>query len=126
VKRALEGARQQIAFGSVVVDDTQTAITTVILRPEILTHLGDVVDLTLDNEVLVFLNLGHPDPVQGLDGKRMAEARLQLSLHPFENRLELFEVLADGAIGKFLGSMFVSALADVPELGDASRTRGAL
>src|ERR1700687_1490335 len=49
VKRALEGAHQQIAFGSVIVDDTQTAITTVILRPEILTHLGDVGDLTVDN-----------------------------------------------------------------------------
>jgi len=40
-------------------DDTQTAITTVILRPEILTHLGDVGDLTLDNEALVLLSLGH-------------------------------------------------------------------
>jgi len=50
---------RQIAFGSAVVDDTQTAITTVILRPEILTHLGDGGDLTLDNEALVLLSLGH-------------------------------------------------------------------
>ena len=126
VKRALEGAHEQIAFGSVVVDDTQTAITTVILRPEILTHLGDVGDLTLDNEALFLLNLSHPDPVQGLDGERMADAGLQLSLHPFENWLELLEVLADGAIGNFLGSTFVSALADVPKVGDSSRTRGVL
>src|SRR5260370_23276279 len=126
VKRALEGAHEQIAFGFVVVDDTQTAITTVILRPEILTHLGDVCDLTVDNEALVLLNLGHPDLVQGLDGKRMADAGLQFSLHPFENWLELLEVLADGAIGNFLGSTFVSARADLPEVGDAYRTSGAL
>src|ERR1700681_3746155 len=58
VKRALEGAHQKIALGSVVVDDTQAAVTTVILCLEILTHLGDVGDLTLDNEVLALLNLG--------------------------------------------------------------------
>src|SRR5258708_1416677 len=126
VERALEGPHQQIAFGSVVIDDTQTAITTVILRPEILTHLGDVGDLTLDNEALVFLNLGQPDLLQVLNGERVADAGLQLLPHPFENWLELLEVLADGAIGNFLGSTFVSALADVPEFGDASRTRGAL
>jgi hypothetical protein len=39
-------------------------------RDEILTHLGDVGDLTLDNEALFLLNLSHPDPVQGLDGER--------------------------------------------------------
>src|SRR5260370_10142158 len=57
VKRPLEGAHEQIAFGSVVLDDTQTAITTVILRPAILTHLGAVCDLTADNEALALLNL---------------------------------------------------------------------
>jgi hypothetical protein len=56
----------------------------------------------------------------------MADAGLQLSLHLFENRLEFLEVLADGAIGDFLGGAFVSALADVPQLGDAARTRCAL
>src|SRR5580692_12403991 len=71
VKRALEGAHQQIAFGSVVVDDTQTAITTVILRPEILTHFGDVSDLTVDNEALIFLNPGQSDFLQFLNRERM-------------------------------------------------------
>ena len=40
VKRSLEGAHQQIALGCVIVDDTQAAVATVVLRPEILTHLG--------------------------------------------------------------------------------------
>jgi len=118
VKRTLKGAHQQIALGSVVVDDTQTAITTVVLCPEILTLLGDVGNLTLDNEALFLLNLCHPDLVQGLDGKRMADAGLQLSLHPFENWLELLEVLADGAIGNFLGSTFVSAFPELARLGE--------
>src|ERR1019366_3594267 len=94
VKCALEGAHQQIALGSVVVDDTQPAVTTVILRSETLAHLGDIGDLTLNNEVLALLNLGHLDLVHSLDGERMTDAGLQLPRHPFEKRFELLEVLA--------------------------------
>src|ERR1700735_1360940 len=104
VKRALEGAHEQIAFGSVVVDDAQTAITTVILRPEILTHLGNIGDLTMDNKALVLLNLGHPDLVQVLNRQRMSNPGLQFSLHSFENWFELLDLRTDGAIGNFRGS----------------------
>src|ERR1700687_2334214 len=96
VKRALEGAQQQIAFGSLVVDDTQPAVTTVVLRPEILTDLGDVGYLTLDNEVLALLNLGHLDLVHSLDGERMADGGFALSPHARDNRPKLFQVLAGG------------------------------
>jgi hypothetical protein len=51
----------------------------------------------------------------------MADAGLQLSFQLFEDRLELLEVFADGAIGDFLSGAFVSALADVFQLGDAAR-----
>src|ERR1019366_1992097 len=68
MKSTLKRAHQQIALGSVVVDDTQTAIATVVLRPEILTHLGDVGNLTLNNEVLAILNLSHLNLVHSLDG----------------------------------------------------------
>lgn len=48
----------------------------------------------------------------------MAKAGLQLSCHPLEERLERLEVLANDAIGDFLGGAFIGTLADVPELGD--------
>jgi hypothetical protein len=57
------------------------------LRPEILTHLGDVGKLTLDTQALVLLNLGHPELVQALDAERMPDAGLQFLFHPFENLL---------------------------------------
>jgi hypothetical protein len=44
----------------------------------------------------------------------MADAGLQLSLHPFEQWLKFLEVLADGAISDFLGGSFVRTPANVP------------
>src|SRR5882762_7209916 len=78
VKRTLERAHQQIAFGSIVVDDAQSAITTVIFCPEILTHLGDVGDLTLDNKALIFLYPSQSDLFQVLNWQRVADTRFQL------------------------------------------------
>ena len=63
-----------------------------------LSYFGDIGNLTLEDEGLALLNLGHPEFVHCLDGERMPDTGLQFSFDFFKNRLELLKVLAQGTI----------------------------
>src|SRR5665213_1791622 len=76
VKCPLERPYQQIALGSVVIDDTQPAVTAVILRCEILARLCDIGNLSANNEVFALLDFSELDLVHVMHGERLANAGL--------------------------------------------------
>src|ERR1035441_1988422 len=125
MKRTLKRAHQQIAFRTVVIDDTETAVAPVVLRLEVFTNRGEVGNLSLNNKELVALNLVQPNLVQLLKWESLPRAVLQFPLHAFKDGLVLVEVLAHRAVGNLFSRTLFDATADVPKLGYIARADSA-
>jgi len=120
IKGTLERAHQQIAFLAVVVDDSQTAITSVVLRLEVFANVRDVGNLPLNNEELVFLNLCQSNFIQLLQRQGFSHAVFQLPLYALEEGFELFKILTNGAICNLFSGTLFSGTTYVAKFGNAA------
>src|SRR5204862_6093926 len=104
-----------------VVDHSEPAVPTLILRCELLTHLRDIRGLSPDDKERPLLDLVHRP---GMKGSYCTDPGLEFPIHPLELGLERFEVFTDGTIGDLLGRALLGARADMLKLGDVARNRG--
>ena len=89
---------QKIALRAVVIDHAETAITPVVLRRKVLSDIGDVSNLSTDDEELTLLDLCQFELIHILHGDRLANTGRQLPLYSLKQWLERFKILTYGAV----------------------------
>ena len=94
----MERADQEIAFRSVVVDQTEAAVGAAVVADELLSNHGHEDFLAIEDEHLAFIHLGI---LLKLDGLSCSGFEIPLDL--LEDGLEVTEVFAARALGDFLG-----------------------
>lgn len=57
MESTLQRAEKYVALGTIVVDHPQAAVATIILGLEFLAHIGDVSQLSVDDEELALLDM---------------------------------------------------------------------
>jgi hypothetical protein len=125
VRAGANGARDCSQWHSRI-DHAQARVELTIWSPYWLTDIRDIRSLTTKDKKLSFFNVRFQKACIFPNLSRDPHTGLELFSYAGEQRLELLEVLTNGAVGDFLGGALVSSGADMAKLGNVGSTRRAL